>query len=109
MLEPHLYICNRTSKQNLSTELPNDHNIAELPRRKVFSNREKLILLGIMEDRQEAGESLRSCCRDLMVQPSQVRRWHQARGQDMSNPEAAHCRSLHVEGSQFLLPWRSSF
>jgi hypothetical protein len=91
----------RTYKQNFQTELPNDHNIAEMPRHEVLSNREKLILLGIIEDRQEAGESLRSCCRDLMLKPSQVRRWQQAR-QDMSNPEAAHRCSLHV-GRQSVL------
>ena len=78
-------LTSRTYKQNFQTELPNDHNIAEMPRHEVLSNREKLILLGIIEDRQEAGESLRSCCCNLMLQPSQVRRWQQAR-QDMSNP-----------------------
>ena len=64
----------------------------------------KLILLGIIEVRQEAGESSRSCCRDLVVQPLQVRRWRPAKQDNMSNPEAAHRRLLHVGRQSVLAP-----
>ena len=79
----------------LDTIVPLTTFYSNMPRRKVFSNREKLRILSQINKRQRAGESLRSCCRSFDLQPSQVRRWRNAQ-QGMSNPEAANLGSLHV-------------
>ena len=45
-----------------------------MPRR-IYSNRQKLKFIEQVEARRESGQSLRSICVDLDIQPSQYRRW----------------------------------
>ena len=73
-----------------------------MPRRKLFTNREKLHILSQIDERQQAGETLRGCCRHFNIQPSQVRRWMKTRG-DISNPLAANRGSLHTGRVSILL------
>ena len=79
----------------LDTILPLTTLLSTMPRRKVFSNREKLHLLSQIDERQRSGETLRACCRHFNLQPSQVRRWRNMRGA-ISNPVAANRGSLHI-------------
>ena len=74
-----------------------------MPRRKTYTSREKLRLLDAIEERLDGGEALRSCCRALDIQPSQVRRWKKAR-HELANPEAAHRNSLHAGRASVLAP-----
>ncbi|KAI2495635.1 hypothetical protein MHU86_18864 [Fragilaria crotonensis] len=74
-----------------------------MPRRKTYTSREKLRLLDAIEERLDGGEALRSCCRALDIQPSQVRRWMKARP-ELANPEAAHRNSLHAGRASVLAP-----
>jgi transposase-like protein len=66
-----------------------------MPRRRVYTSREKLQILDQIAERQDAGDSLRACCRDLEVQPSQIRRWKEVRD-ELSHPDALHRHSLHT-------------
>ena len=43
--------------------------------RKQFSNRERLRLIAVSRERQAQGESLKSICHDLGLQPKQIRDW----------------------------------
>ena len=68
---------------------------ATMPRRKSFTNWEKLHLLSQINERQSSGETLRACCRHFKLQPSQVRWWRNQRA-DISNSETANCGSVHT-------------
>lgn len=43
--------------------------------RRQFTNRERLRLVALSRERQAQGESLKSICRDLGIQPKQIRDW----------------------------------
>ena len=76
----------------------------KMPRRKTYSNREKIRILDVIADRQEGGEvSLRACCRDLQVQASQVRRWQNMRD-ELAKPESCHRHSQHTGRPSLLDP-----
>jgi transposase-like protein len=73
-----------------------------MPRRKCYTNREKLHFLEQIDERQTEGETLRSCCRHFGLQPSQVRRWRRVK-EDLSRPGVANKASLHSGRASVIL------
>ena len=55
--------------------------IVNMPRRKTYSNRQKLQILNRIDELLESEEepSLRSCCREVGIQPCQARKWRTLR------------------------------
>ena len=76
-----------------------------MPRRKTFSNREKLHILDRIDELLEGdGEpSFRACCREVSIQPCQVRRWQMLRD-ELANPETLNRCSLHSGRPSILAP-----
>ncbi len=77
-----------------------------MPRRKAFSNREKLHILdridGLLEGDGEP--SFRACCREVStIQPCQVRRWQMLRD-ELANPGTLNRCSLHSGRPSILAP-----
>ena len=100
-----LHFCSDTiilwSECSFDRIVPGFDNFANMPCHKTYTNWEKLRLLDALEESLDGGEALRSCCRALEVQPSQIRRWMKAK-HALANPEAAHRNSLHA-GRAFIL------
>ena len=63
------------------------------PRRKI-SNREKVQLLCEVEKQELEGKSLRCCCRELKIQPGQIRRWRKFEDK-LKDKKKAAAASLH--------------
>ncbi len=68
--------------------------------RKQFTNQERLRLVALSRQRQEKGESLKSICRDLGLQPKQIRDWRAKEDRiaaaDSSNKSIAQGRTSSI-------------
>ena len=76
-----------------------------MPRRKTYSNREKLHILDGIDELLQSGErhSFRACCRAVGIQPGQARRWRALRNK-MDRFDAINRSSLHPGRSSILEP-----
>ena len=72
-------------------------------RRRTYSNKQKRHILDVISDRQSRGESLSTCCCDLQLQATQIRRWQNMRDK-LAIPDASHRHSQHEGRSSMLDP-----